>query len=112
MNLTNLLNVDGTDLYHRNMEWAESNGDRGKLMHQVWDGTPWMVDVYTGNIENFGRFREIMEWCREQFGPEAWPIHGKPGAWHSGGATVMGWTWIGFATEDRMERFRERWIDV
>ena len=75
-----------------------------ELMHQVWDATPWMVDAITGGI-NSDRWREVMEWCHEQFGPEAWPIHGKAGDWHTGGATISGRTWIGFATEQMMERF-------
>lgn len=82
-----------------------------ELMHQVWDGTPWMVDAYTGSISNEGRYREMMEWCRDEFGPEAWPIHGKPGDWHCGGATVFGWTWMGFAAKDMMEKFIERWAE-
>lgn len=29
-----------------------------------------------------------------------------------GGATIHGWTWIGFATEDMMTRFSERWQNI
>ncbi|WP_375191855.1 hypothetical protein [Marinobacter sp.] len=95
--------MSGSDLYQRQI--AEC-GD--ELMHKVWDGTPWMIDAYTGSHEDERHF-EIMEWCHDNFGPEAWPIHGKPGQWHSGGATVMGWTWIGFATKEMMEQFIEAW---
>lgn len=96
--------IEGSALYQRQIE---TSGD--ELMHTVWDGTPWMVDVYTGSIQNGGRYGEIMQWCRDEFGAEAWPIHGKPGSWYSGGATVMGWTWMGFATCEMMQKFVARW---
>lgn len=96
--------VQGSPLYQRQIANSED-----ALMHQVWDGTPWMIEAYTGSIANYGRYREIMEWCHYHFGPEAWPIHGLPGHWHSGGATVMGWTWMGFATEAMMQQFVEAW---
>ena len=82
--------------------------DRDELMHKVWDGTPWIVSAYTGGPMHT-RWREIMDWCDEQFGPEAWPIHGHAGNWHTGGATVDGETWMGFATEEMMNRFLAAW---
>lgn len=96
--------TEGSALYHRQI--TERGND---LMHQVWDGTPWMTDAYTGSIENDGRYGRMMRWCRDHFGPEAWPIHGKPGNWYSGGATVLGWTWMGFRTREMMEQFLEAW---
>ena len=96
----------GSELYQRVIAPKDD-----ELMHRVWDGTSYMVDAYTGSISNFGRYREIKDWCREQFGDEAWPIHGQPGNWHSGSATIDGRTWMGFATEDMMRRFVERWGD-
>lgn len=90
----------GSALYRSLMESQYADD----LMHQVWDATPWIVDAITGGI-NSDRWREVMEWLREQFGPEAWPIHGKAGDWHTGGATIDGKTWIGFATAEMMERF-------
>ena len=96
--------MTGSDIYQRLIAPVDGN-----LMHEVWDGTPWIVDAFTGPIDNYGRFREIMDWCRCEFGDESWPIHGKPGDWHCGGATVHGWTWIGFATEEMMQKFIDRW---
>ncbi len=78
------------------------------LMHKVWQGTPWMLDAYTGSI-NSDRWHDVIEWCRENYGQEAWPIHDRPGRWHTGGATIHGWTWLGFATEEMMTAFAERW---
>ena len=103
----------GTELFRQTMEWAdrEENEKRGELMHKVWKGTPWVVNAYTGSIANHGRYRDIMDWCREHLGAEALPIHGKPGLWHSGGATIHGWTWMGFATEEMMDKFLQRWGD-
>ena len=98
----------GTDLYRSALAFNDDDPERQALMAQVWRDTPWMVDAYTGSHDT-DRRHDLMEWCREQFGPEAWPIHGLPGQWHSGGATVDGWTWMGFATEARMRQFMERW---
>ncbi len=98
----------GTDLYRSALAFNDDDPERKALMAQVWRDTPWMVDAYTGSHDT-DRRHDLMEWCREQFGPEAWPIHGHAGQWHSGGATVNGWTWMGFATEDQMRRFVERW---
>lgn len=78
------------------------------LMHKVWDGTPWMLDAYTDSV-NTDRWYDVMQWCQSEFGQEAWPLHGIEGQWHVGGATIHGWTWIGFATEEMMTRFSERW---
>ncbi len=98
----------GTDLYRRALAFNDDDPERKALMAQVWRDTPWMVDAYTDS-PNTKRRCEMMEWCREQFGPEAWPIHGHAGQWHSGGATVYGWTWMGFATENQMCIFLAHW---
>lgn len=93
-----------SELYKKQIENCNN-----ELMHKVWDGTPWMVNAYTGSSSHDERYRQIMEWCRDKFGQKAWPIHGKPGKWHSGGATVRGWTWMGFATKEMMEEFLSNW---
>jgi hypothetical protein len=36
-------------------------------------------------------------------------LHGKFGRWLFGGATVDGWTWVGFDTEAAMSEFRAAW---
>lgn len=100
--------MTGSALYQRTMAWYDANDRDPELQHKVWDPTPWMLDVYTGNSDD-DRMRVIMDWARERFGDEAWPIHGKPGTWHRGGATVYGWTWFGFDTEERMREFQIKW---
>lgn len=103
---------DGSDLYRRSMAYYEAReDDGGALQHKVWDGTPWMVDAYTGQCAG-ERDLEIREWCEYHFGPEAWPIHGKAGQWHRGVATIYGWAWIGFATEAMLAEFNARWDDT
>jgi hypothetical protein len=84
------------------------DAERAELMRRVWEGTPWMVDVLEGDFYH-ERGRDMLEWCDETFGPAAWPIHGRPGTWHRGSATVYGHTWYGFATEAQMRQFCERW---
>jgi hypothetical protein len=90
------------------MDFNHDDPDRAALMRQVWEGTPWMVDAFTDGTGS-GRDREMRDWCREQFGPEAWPIHGRPGQWQRGSATINGWTWFGFATKAQMDQFIARW---
>ncbi len=100
--------VEGSDLYRRSMTYYEEHDSDPALQHKVWDATPWMVNAYTGSMTE-DRDTEMRLWCFEQFGDEAWPIHGKPGNWHRGGATIYGWTWFGFATERMMNEFIAAW---
>ena len=99
-----------TDLYHRTMAFDYGDEERDALMHKVWDGFPWMVNAYTGGYSrNQDREYDIQEWCRENIGEQASPIHGKPGRWYRGSATVDGWTFMGFATKEDMDRFVAHW---
>ncbi len=78
------------------------------LSHKVWDPTPWVIDVFTGSYntdEGMGRRHDMSDFCVAHFGKESWPIHDKPADWHWGGATVDGWSWIGFKTEAMMQQF-------
>lgn len=105
--------VEGTDLFYQAINFDYRNQDSAALMFDVWRGTPWMVDVFTGGFnDNYDREHEICTWCTEKFGPEAWPIHGRSGNWHRGGATINGWTWMGFATKEMMTEFMVVWGDV
>ena len=90
-----------------------NNPDPADLQRKVWDGTPWIVDVYTGGSANVDRDRSIILWCADHFGEEAWPFSDEPraGRWKRGGATVFGWTWYGFDTEEAMNEFRAAWPD-
>lgn len=99
-----------TDLYHRTMDFDYGDGGRCELMQRVWRDTPWMVDTYTGGYSrNREREHAMLMWCYDAFGEQASPIHGKPGHWQRGSATVDGWTWYGFSTEAEMNAFTERW---
>lgn len=98
----------GTDLYRRAMAYDYGDNDRQALMKQVWEPTPWMADVYTGSGE-VGRTLDMIHWCRERFGPESYPIHGVEGAWRRGNATIDGWTWYGFKTEEMLQEFLAAW---
>lgn len=100
----------GTDLYYRTMAFDYGDADRNELMHKVWDGFPWMVNAYTGGYSN-DRDREyaIQTWCTENIGDQASPIHDIPGRWHRGGATVHGWTFLGFSSKEDMNTFMEQW---
>lgn len=102
--------MTGTHIYRGLLDHDYGDPERTAMMHTVWDATPWICDAYTGSFgEELTRRLEIREWCTERFGPEAWPIHGRPGRWHTGGVTIHGWTWIGFDTEEAMREFQAAW---
>lgn len=99
--------ITGSRLYQSAMAFYDKHG-HDELSHKVWDPTPWMLNVRTDGI-NSDRERDIISWCREKFGEQSWPIHGRPAAWYQGGATVFGDCWFGFATEEMMKQFQEKW---
>ena len=98
----------GSELYRREMALCEEQGDPVGLMQMVWGGTPWMAEAFTGPFGGC-RLDAMRQWCRDHYGPEAWPIHGRPGNWHGGGTSIEGWTRFGFATGTMMMEFIEAW---
>ena len=78
------------------------------LTKSIWDKTPWMVDAFTGSGWSV-RHQAMIDWCEEQFGNPASPIHKIEGKWQRGCATIMGYTWMGFETEEMMLKFEEKW---
>ena len=99
-------NGPGTPLFAAFEETWRDDPETLALMVKVWEGTPWMVNAHTGSVQDSV---EIRQWCRDRFGDEAWPIHGKPGDWQFGGVTIHGWTWVGFATEPMLDEFCNTW---
>lgn len=98
----------GTDLYRRMLTFDYGDQERSALMRKVWSPTPWIVDAYTGLLgETIDR--EIRDWLHDNLGDEAFPIRGRAGTWQRSGVTIQGWTWLGFASEELMKRFLERW---
>ena len=93
-----------TELYDKIIKHGETSCAGSDLTHKLWDHTPWVIDVFFGG-HNSESERSILDYCFCNFGPEAWPIHGKPGNWYRGGATVDGSGWIGFHTAAMMEQF-------
>lgn len=82
--------------------------DGGELQHRVWDATPWMIDVYEGSMETM-RYRDLIMWSDDKWGPQFWWPSGREGSWQRGSATVFGWTWWGFDTEEKMREFQAEW---
>ena len=105
--MSELLCAAGSDIYQRQI-----TNSGNELMRTVWDGTPWIVDAFIGGHYEDGRREEIMAWCVTEFGPESWPIHGHFGNWHSGGACINGYQWIGFATKEMMQKFIDTWVST
>jgi hypothetical protein len=91
---------------HKRMLSFEHEDERGDLMREVWAPTPWMINLNTRSDADYGLIRR---WCFARFGDESSTIHGRPGTWRFGNATVMGWTWIGFSTEEQMREFIAAW---
>jgi len=103
-----------TEIYKRIIKHARGKHDKDRLAltHKVWDPTPYVINVYTGERNETGEGMdeyELKEYCRKNFGKESWPIHEKLGDWYRGGATVNGWTWFGFKTKEMMEKFIKDW---
>ena len=99
-----------TNLYNGIMKHAEP--DHLDLSHKVWDPTPWVIDVFIGERDEIGNGvdeQAIRSFCEENFGVQSWPIHDRPADWYRGGATVDGWTWLGFKTKVMMEKFIDNW---
>ena len=96
----------GTRIYDEMMAYYDEHLDEESkaLQHKVWDPTPWVVNVNTGSLSEDRSF-EMMDWCRNNLGDESWPIHGRPGVWRRGGATIHGWTYFGFVSEKSMSEF-------
>lgn len=104
----------GNEMFSRMLGYNYGSQEKSDLMRICWQPTPWMVDVYDSppGDDRKSRRQEIRHWCVEQFGPESWPIHDRPASWYSGSATVYGWTWYGFATEEMLNRFMEQFPDA
>jgi len=101
-----------TDLYKRIIQYAEKKEsvDGLALEKKVWDPTPFVIDVYIGKRNSIDDDeQDIREYCIENFGKESWPIYNKPADWYRCGATVDGWTWFGFKTEQMMLKFISDW---
>lgn len=81
------------------------------LHARVWRGTPWIADAWVGDWQRESREAEMLEWCADTFGVEAFPFGPQPrtGRWRRGGATVFGWAWFGFDTEEAMNQFIAAW---
>lgn len=79
------------------------------LLRQIWAGTPFIVDAYTGSVGQ-ARWYEMAAWLNERFGPQAFPWTDKKGRWFLGSATIHGWTWLGFDTQEALDEFAARWM--
>lgn len=99
-----------SDLFERTINFDYDDPERSELMRKVWSVTPHMIECYTGNI---GGDREALyrAWLYENIGPQAYPIHEKPGEWQFGSVTIFGWTWLGFSTAAQLRQFKEAFPD-
>jgi hypothetical protein len=100
-----------TLLHRRILAFDYGDQERTDLMAKVWAVTPFVVNVRTGNINSEAE-RNVMEWCRDNLGNEAWPIHGRPGRWQRGSATVHGETFMGFDSAEALALFNARFGEL
>lgn len=100
-----------TDLFERAINFSYDDPERGELVRKVWSVTPHMIDCYTDNI-NSERERAIRRWCYDNIGEQAYPIHGREGDWQFGGATIFGWTFLGFSSKELLDKFLEAFPDA
>jgi hypothetical protein len=105
-----------TPLYQRIVEFDQGDAERNELVRRVWSVTPFVVNVRTGSIcqsRADSRYRDMMLWCHDAFGKQAFPFGDDPlhGDWQFGGATVDGWTYVGFKTREQMEWFKAAFPD-
>jgi hypothetical protein len=98
----------GTDLYRRMLDLSYPDRERGELMRRVWEPTPFLINVFTGDTGGV-RERAILDWCHSTLGDECAPLHGRSGLWQRGCVTIHGWTWYGFATAELKRQFVSRW---
>ncbi|MEQ8511530.1 MAG: hypothetical protein RLN67_13820 [Algiphilus sp.] len=99
---------NGTDLHRRVLAHDHGSESRNELVRRVWADHPWVIDVQTDS-PGCDKYREMCEWLHDRFGRQASPIHSIPGEWQFGGATIDGWTWLGFAEKADMLAFIEAW---
>ena len=57
--------MTGTDLYRRMCAFNYGDAERAAVMREVWDPTPWMVEIYTGQCGD-ERDREMQRWCHDE----------------------------------------------
>ena len=102
-----------TTLHKSMLAFNHHDSERDQLMRDVWAGTPWMLNVRTGSV-NSEDWYKVSGWLRTRFGLPAFPFgdNPRPGFWQLGGATLYGWSWIGFSTEDYMNEFVAEFPDL
>lgn len=101
----------GSRLY---LDYVLPDDSHGGISREVWAGTPWIATIWTDSCstaEGIIRHSGMMKWLRERYGEPARPFADppQPGRWREGNATVCGWTWFGFDTEERMQEFIAAW---
>jgi hypothetical protein len=101
--------VIGSELFVR---YVLPDNSHDGINRKVWSGTPWLTNAWTdSSSRDPERRRAMIDWCLQRFGEPAQPFGPAPtpGRWREGNATVMGWTWYGFATEAEMREFEAAW---
>lgn len=98
-----------TPLYER---MAAPEGPHAQLMREVWSHNKWMIDVKFGSFRD-DNYMDILHWCRDNLGDQTWPYGDDKrwGKWLRGSATIDGWDWLGFDTEESMNQFIAAWKD-
>lgn len=102
--------IKGSPLWFETVAWAARRGfdDRSMSLIESWKETPYMVDARTHGPDTV-EWYQMMEWCYDKWGRQCSVIHSIEGDWHCGGATIQGWTWMGFKTQYMLDEFKAKW---
>ncbi len=89
--------------------YLEGQPDDAAFIESTWGQTPWMVRTHANlsGRNSLDFLNAQRRWCSENIGTEC--SHGQAGTWRYGATVVNGMRRFGFATEDQMNRFLERW---
>lgn len=91
----------GNDFFHEKIRMARH--EFKEINYEVWQHTPFMLDVMDDNLRH-----EIRNWCNHEIGSEAFH-HSDKGAWRTGNVTMKGRTWYGFKTAELLNKFVEKY---
>lgn len=92
--------------------YRNSDPEESAFIEQVWGPTPWMVRT---NARQEGRdwldvLNKQARWCRDNIGASC--DFEQAGVWRHGYAIHDDKRWFGFANEELMNRFINKWGGV
>ena len=75
--------MSGDELYGHGIAKRQDQHPQPNTLQEACGAASFGVDAYTGRAPEC-RIEDMRKWCHDHYGPEAWPVLGKTGEWHSG----------------------------